>query len=69
MRYTLTFVDSAGELQPIMLTGKTHVVSAYGHTQTLALAILRVAGSGAYVQTPRGFHKGPRAHVVVTAVS
>lgn len=54
MRYTLTFVDSAGELQPIMLTGKTHVVSAYGHTQTLALAILRVAGSGAYVQTPRG---------------
>ena len=47
MRYTLTFVDSAGELQPIMLTGKTHVVSAYGHTQ--ALAILRVAGSGAYV--------------------
>lgn len=49
MRYTLTFVDSAGELQPIMLTGKTHVVSAYGHTQTLALAILRVASSGAYV--------------------
>jgi len=32
-----------------MLTGKTHVVSAYGRTQTLALAILRVAGSGAYV--------------------
>ena len=49
MRYTLTFVDSAGELQPIMLMGKTHVVSAYGRTQTLALAILRVAGSGAYV--------------------
>ena len=37
-----------------MLTGKTHVVSAYGRTQTLALVILRDAGSGAYVQTPRG---------------
>lgn len=59
MRYTLTFVDSAGELQPIMLTGKTHVVSAYGRTQTLALAILRVAGSGGVcLKTPRGFHKG-----------
>lgn len=52
--YTFTFVDSAGELHPIMLTGKTHVVSAYGRTQTLALAILRDACSGAYVQTPRG---------------
>ncbi len=87
MRYTLTFVDSAGELQPIILTGddaadlasqlarrvaprkgkrpkgsggirktakgimayksamdpltgKTHVVSAYGRTQTLALTKL-----------------------------
>ena len=87
MRYTLTFVDSTGELQPIVLTGddaadlasqlarrvapkkgkrpkgsggirktakgimayksavdpltgKTHVVSAYGRTQTLALAKL-----------------------------